>query len=129
MRVVLDSARVQDHRSLGATVQQCGLNNLFCRHACNFRGNLRRIASHGDARFFPIIRAGADEVLINQTLFDQNVQHAVRKSYVSSGLKLQMQIALTSGWSLAWVHYDPATTIIALLPEELVKHWKCLSTI
>src|SRR3954447_24352485 len=125
---MLDSPGVENHRGLGATVQSRSLHNLFCRHSSNFRSNLWRITSCESFRFLPTVSACADEILIKQIFLNENMQYAVRESYITPGLQLQMKIALSRGCCLPRIDDDPATAIVALLPEELVQNWKRLST-
>jgi hypothetical protein len=124
--VVLDAARVHDHAGLRASVNERGLHDAFGGHARYLGCDLRRVAERQFARFIPAVGARGDEVLVNQLLSNENVEHPVRESHVRAGPQLEVDIALPRGRRLARVNDDPDASVVALLPEELVQHGECL---
>ncbi len=109
---------------LRATVQPRGLHDLFRRHAADLRSDIRRVAHRQLSCCFPVVRARIDEVLIDQVLFDQDVQHTVRKRDIGAGLQLQMQIALSRGRRFARIDNDPAPPLSRCCQRNLFRTGK-----
>src|SRR5262245_18821756 len=40
-----------------------------------------------------------------------------------------MQISLTRGGCFAWIDDDPASAVVALLPQKLIEYWKGLGAV
>src|SRR6185503_18001853 len=78
---------------------------------------------------FPIVCTALNERLIDKVIFDQNVKQAIRECDVSAWFELQMQVALSCRRCFSWIDNDPASAVIALLPQKLVEYGKCLSAV
>src|SRR5215813_13041162 len=88
VRVVFDPASMQDHRCFGAAIDLRSLHDFFGRHAGNLGSNLWRIFSCESFRFFPAVRARANERLVNEVFLNQDVKDSVCESDICSRLQL-----------------------------------------
>jgi hypothetical protein len=111
---MLDAASVHNHSGSCASIKQSNLHNFFRRDAGNLRSDIGRVFFDGGFCRFPIVGAVADKIFVNQIFFDDNIKHSVCGGNVSSGLQLQMQIALSGCRRFARVDDNPAPAVIAL---------------
>src|SRR4029079_12509282 len=71
VRVMFDSACMHDHRGLRAAIESSSFDNAVCGHTADLRRDIRRVAHREVAGRLPVVRAGSDEILIDEVLGDQ----------------------------------------------------------
>src|SRR5215204_6222886 len=129
VRVMFNAASMHQYGCFRAAVESSSVDDFLCGHTAELCGDIRRIARSQFARCFPVVSARIDESLIDEILFDEDMQYSIREGDIGAGLELKMQISLARRRCLAWIDDYPAPTVVALLPQEFVQYRESLGTV
>src|SRR5690349_21978234 len=77
VRVMFDATCVHHHRGLRAAIKSRSLDYLVSRNSADFCCDRGRISHRDFARQLPVVGTRIDELLIDEVLFDQYMEHSI----------------------------------------------------
>ena len=117
-RMVLCNAKAVHHRRfIRRSVDPCRLTQLIRVDTADLSYPFRSIVPHCFLHSLIIFRSLADEFLICQSFFDEDMHHAVGKCNVGAGTQLQVDVRLFRKVNIPGIHNDQLRPSCHGLPD------------
>src|SRR5215831_5605731 len=127
--VVLDTARVEEKAGPGLSPKLSGPDDHGGGHPGDFCREFRGVLADG---FFDGIEAGCvfgDELAVDPSVFDHDVEHSIEDANVSTGTDRNEQIHGAGDWSHPRIENDNPGTVLSGSPQVVGGNRRALGDI